>query len=74
MTLMMIPLNLIFTVYFLGISRDVVVSMLFPIIIPFNLIKAGTNSVITFSVYHKAVERIIWFYNTGYVCFRNHKA
>ena len=70
MTLMMIPLNLVFTVYFLGVSRDVVVSMLFPIIIPFNLIKAGANSVITFSVY-KAVERIIWLYNTGMHAYRN---
>ena len=34
MTLMMIPLNLIFTVYFLGASRDLVISMLIPIIIP----------------------------------------
>jgi len=70
MTLMMIPLNLIFTVYFLGVSRDLVISMLIPIIIPFNLIKAGANSVITFSVY-KAVERIIWIFNTRVDTLRN---
>jgi riboflavin transporter len=58
MTLMMIPLNLFFTVIFLGAPRDLVVSMLVPIIIPFNIIKAGTNSVITFSVY-KAVARVL---------------
>jgi riboflavin transporter FmnP len=51
MTLIMIPLNLIFTVYFMGAPREVVVSMLVPIIIPFNLIKAGANSIITFIVY-----------------------
>jgi len=70
MTLMMIPLNLIFTVYFLGASRELVISMLIPIIIPFNLIKAVANSVITFSVY-KAVERIIWIYSTGKQTYTN---
>ncbi len=70
MTLMMIPLNLIFTVYFLGASRELVLSMLIPIIIPFNLIKAVANSVITFSVY-KAVERIIWLYSPGKQTYTN---
>ena len=58
MTLTMIPLNLFFTVRFMGVSRDIVVSMLVPIIIPFNLIKAGANSIITFLVY-KSVGRIL---------------
>ncbi|NLC51131.1 MAG: ECF transporter S component [Firmicutes bacterium] len=58
MTLMMIPLNLVFTVYFMGATREMVVSMLVPIIIPFNLIKAGANSVITFLVY-KSVARVL---------------
>src|SRR5690554_4862500 len=40
MTLMMIPLNLIFTVYFMGVERAVVVAMLPKVIVPFNLIKA----------------------------------
>ncbi len=58
MTIAMIPLNLIFTVYFMGVSRDVVVDMLVPIIIPFNLLKATINSVVTFVVY-KSVARIL---------------
>ena len=51
MTVMMIPLNLIFTSFFMGAPYDVVVSMLIPAIIPFNLIKAGLNSLIFFFVY-----------------------
>ncbi|MDL2234845.1 ECF transporter S component [Christensenellaceae bacterium OttesenSCG-928-L17] len=51
MVLAMIPLNLIFTVGFQGAPRDLVVSMLPTVIIPFNLIKAGANALITFLVY-----------------------
>lgn len=58
MTLAMIPLNLIFTVYFLGAPFEAVRDMLIPTIIPFNLIKAGANGMITFFVY-KAVARIL---------------
>lgn len=58
MTLAMIPLNLVLTVAFMGAPREVVMGMLVPIIIPFNLIKAGANSVITFAVY-KAVARVL---------------
>lgn|SRR5690554_5007288 len=58
MTLIMIPLNLIFTVYFMGVSREAVISMLVPIIIPFNLIKAGANSIITFLLY-KGVAQVL---------------
>ncbi|HHT37196.1 MAG: ECF transporter S component [Candidatus Wallacebacter cryptica] len=54
MTLMMIPLNLIFTVHFMGVDRAVVVDMLIPVIIPFNLIKACANSIVTFLVYKHA--------------------
>lgn len=58
MTLMMIPLNLIFTVHFLGTPRAVVVGMMVPIIIPFNLIKAFANAALTFVLY-KAVGRVL---------------
>ncbi|MCR3921983.1 MAG: ECF transporter S component [Firmicutes bacterium] len=58
MTLTMIPLNLVLTVQFLGAPREVVMSMFIPIIIPFNLIKAGANSIITFTVY-KTVARVL---------------
>lgn len=62
MVLTMIPLNLIFTVNFMGVPRETVVGMLAPIIIPFNLIKAGINSIVTFVVYKafsKAVCRFV---------------
>ena len=43
MALIMIPMNLILTVHFLGAPREFVISMLAPAIIPFNLGKAGLN-------------------------------
>lgn len=51
MTLVMIPMNLWLTVVFMGTPRSVVIDMLIPAIIPFNLIKAGLNSFLTVAVY-----------------------
>lgn len=51
MTAVMIPLNLLFTGIFLGAGVETVVGMLIPAIIPFNLLKAGINSVVTFAVF-----------------------
>jgi len=51
MTLVMIPLNLIFTGIFMGTGVEAVVKMLIPAIIPFNLIKACLNSVLTFLLF-----------------------
>lgn len=51
MTAVMIPLNLIFTGIFLGAGTQTVVQMLMPAIIPFNLLKAGINSAVTFAVF-----------------------
>ena len=51
MTAVMIPLNLIFTGIFMGTGVEAVVKLLIPAIIPFNLIKAGLNSVLTFVLY-----------------------
>ena len=53
MTVMMVIWNLIFTPIFTGMHRDAVISMLVPVIIPFNLIKAGANAVVTMLVYKK---------------------
>lgn len=50
MTALMIPLNLIITVYWYGVPMDVVKAGLIPVTIPFNLIKSGLNSLITFAV------------------------
>lgn len=47
MTAVMIPMNLIFTVEFLNTPRQVVVDMLIPAIIPFNLLKGGLNCIIS---------------------------
>ncbi len=51
MTVAMIPINLIFTGIFLGVGVKTVVGMLMPAIIPFNLIKAVLNSVLTFVLF-----------------------
>ena len=51
MTLVMIPVNLIIQPNFYGVPLETVKSLLVPAIIPFNLIKAGLNSLLTFVVY-----------------------
>jgi len=43
--------NLIITPLFMGVSVEVIKAMLLPIIIPFNLIKAGINGAVTFLLY-----------------------
>ncbi|MDD3693656.1 MAG: ECF transporter S component [Oscillospiraceae bacterium] len=48
MAVVMVPMNLIIAPIFFGSSMKDVVEMLVPIIIPFNLLKAGINCVITF--------------------------
>lgn len=53
MTLIMIPANLLITPIFLGVSQDVVKSLLIPAIIPFNVVKAGINSILTFLLYKR---------------------
>lgn len=58
MTVVMVIWNLLITPIFLGTPFEVVAQMIVPIIIPFNLLKAGINSVITFFVY-KPVSRIL---------------
>lgn len=58
MTIMMVIWNVIFTPIFLGTPIDAVLGMLVPIIIPFNLIKAGLNATITLLVYKKLANHI----------------
>lgn len=57
-TLMMIPLNYIITAKFMGAPVEAVTAMLLPVIIPFNLIKAVGNSVVTFIIY-KPVSKLL---------------
>lgn len=58
MTLVMIPVNLIIQPNFYGVPYEVVRSLILPVIIPFNLIKAGVNSVVTMIVY-KTISKIV---------------
>lgn len=51
MAAVMVPANLIFTVRFYHVPYEIVKGMLLPVIIPFNLLKAGINSVIIFLLY-----------------------
>lgn len=54
MALIMIPANLTITVRFYNVPYKVVLGMLPTAVIPFNLLKAGLNALITFVVYKKA--------------------
>jgi len=54
-TLMMIPMNLIFTVNFFGVPKDVVIAAL-PLTSAFNGIKTVANSIITFLLYKRIAK------------------
>ncbi len=51
MTLIMIPMNYIFTVNFWGMPKEVLDTLIIPGIIPFNLIKSGLNCLISFILF-----------------------
>lgn len=59
MTAAMCAWNLVFTPIFMGQSVQAVMGMLLPVFIPFNLLKAGANSVVTFLVY-KPISRAVF--------------
>ncbi len=56
MGLVMMPANHFITPIFMGVPTEVLDALLLPGILPFNLIKGGINSVVTFLVY-KTVSR-----------------
>ncbi len=58
MTIVMVGCNLVITPIFLGQPIENVINLLLPAIIPFNLIKAGLNGLLTFQVY-KPLKKII---------------
>ena len=58
MTVLMCILNLVLDPIFWGTPREAVLRLLVPAIIPFNLSKAGINSLITFLIY-KRVSKLI---------------
>ncbi len=51
MTLVMIPMNLLVTPYFLGTPVQAIKELLLPAFIPFNLLKAGLNSALTLMIF-----------------------
>lgn len=51
MTVSMIVWNYLITPYYMGVPRPVVVDMLVPIFLPFNIIKATINSTLVFLLY-----------------------
>lgn len=58
MTASMIGWNLIITPIYLGVPVEAVIGMILPILLPFNLLKAGINALITFLVY-KPIARFL---------------
>lgn len=62
MAVVMMGANLIVTPLFLGTPTSVVKDMLLPIILPFNLAKAGINALVTFIIY-KPISKLIHKYS-----------
>lgn len=52
-TAVMCVMNMIVTPFYMGTPREAVMAMILPVILPFNLLKAGLNAVITFLVYKR---------------------
>ena len=51
MSVTMVGWNLLITPIYMGIPREAVAAMILPIVLPFNLLKAGINSMICFLIY-----------------------
>ncbi len=58
MTVIMILWNYLITPLYMGVPRDVVVSMLIPVFLPFNLIKAGINAALAMLIYKPTVTAL----------------
>lgn len=58
MTVSMLLWNLLLTPLFMDVPRSVVIGMLGTVILPFNMLKAGINSVVTFLTY-KSIAKIL---------------
>ena len=52
-TVVMCIMNIIVTPVFMGAPRSAVIAMIPTVIIPFNLVKAGVNSLLTFILYKR---------------------
>lgn len=51
-------MNMIFTPLFMGAPLETVLALMIPAIIPFNVLKAGINGVITFFLY-KSISHLM---------------
>ncbi|WP_324825301.1 ECF transporter S component [Sinanaerobacter sp. ZZT-01] len=58
MTVTMLLWNILITPIYMGVPRDVVMGMIVPIVLPFNLLKSGINAVITFVTY-KSIAKFL---------------
>lgn len=58
MTVSMLLWNLLITPIYLGVPREAVIAMLGTVILPFNLLKASINSIVTFLTY-KSIARFL---------------
>ncbi|WP_196593630.1 ECF transporter S component [Pectinatus sottacetonis] len=58
MTIVMVLFNLLLTPLFLGAPLEKIIELLLPVIIPFNLLKAGINAVLTGIIY-KSVGKFL---------------
>lgn len=58
MVLVMLLWNYLLTPLFMNVPRSVVVGMLLPAILPFNVIKAGLNSILAFFLYKPLVSTL----------------
>lgn len=58
MTALMVLWNYLITPLYMGVSREVVVSMLLPVFMPFNLLKGGINATLTLLLYRPIVTAL----------------
>jgi riboflavin transporter FmnP len=59
MTAVMIPTNLFISVNFWGLDLNAVKASIVPVLIPFNLIKSGVNSIVVLLIYKPLRKAII---------------
>ena len=58
MTAVMLLWNWLITPLYMGVDRSVVVSMLMPVFLPFNLLKGGINAAITVLLYKPVITAL----------------
>lgn len=58
MTVIMLLWNWLITPLYMGVPRDVVVAMLIPVFLPFNLIKGGINAAAAILIYKPSVTAL----------------